>query len=142
MKDFAEARQKLRNLRFPVTNNPVTEPPRNDWHVPWLSVPSPLGDIQIDAVDEDYIEESGMNRDFVEGDNWLHDQRQTDHPKYVPDHHIFLAAGLFKIGMPKVIKTLAHELTEVILEAKGQTYEQAHPKANEIETEVGKAVKA
>ena len=119
--------------------------PEVRWCEPWVEVDCPLpcgGTIYVDKVNEDYIEESGLNRDFVEGDNWLHDQRQKDHPPYVPDHHIFLSTGVFKMGWKKVMKTFTHELTELIFESKGLPYEEAHPIANEVETEIGSEIKA
>ncbi len=134
MKTFDDARKALARIRTLPPPKPVV------WLFPWEDIECPLdckGTIYIDQVDEDYIEESGMNPDFVEGDNWLHDQEQKDHPPYVPDHHIFLSRGLFKIGMKKVWKTFAHELAELILMARGQNYDEAHPQANIVETELG-----
>jgi len=112
------------------------------WMEPWITVNSPLGPIHIDKVDEDYIEEN-INPDFVEGDNWLHDQRQTEHPKCIPDHHIFIASGLWKIGMLKVMKIFVHEYSEVLAEGlKGAKYNQAHyDVANPSETKTGKILR-
>ena len=113
------------------------------WYEPWITINCPHcgGEVHIDKVDEDFIEESHMNDNFVEGDNWLHDQRQNEHPKYIPNHHIFLARGLWKIGMKKVLKILSHELFEVAMESKGLKYDPSHAEANWFETLVGKTIK-
>ena len=140
MKDFSEARKALKGLKT------LPKPQPMKWLEPWTEIDCPLkcgGTIYLDKVNEDYIEESGINPDFVEGDNWLHDQRQKDHPPYVPDHHIFLADGLFKIGFKKVVKTMTHELAELLAEEMGYPYEKAHEEvANPVETEVGEEIHA
>ena len=109
------------------------------WCEPWLTLSN---GIQIDRVDEEYIQESGMNPDFVQGDNWLHDRMQNEHPRYIPDGHVFLAKSLWKIGADKVIKILSHELFEVAFELDGLAYDSAHDRANVIEDEVGRALHA
>jgi hypothetical protein len=92
--------------------------------------------IHVDVVDENEVNK--VNPDYVEADNWLHDQRQTDHPKIVPDHHIFLSDMLFSDPL-KVKKTLAHELAEVFAESLGMGYDKAHEEvANPVESEVAK----
>ena len=96
--------------------------------------------ITVDVVPEDAIEESGLNPDLVEGDNWIHDQRQTDHKRGIPDHHIWLTDVTMKAGPVKIVKTLAHELAEVVAEAFGLPYEPAHELvANSVETQEAKA---
>lgn len=110
---------------------------------PWITIDYPkLGKIYVDKVDEDQIEESGINPDFVEGDNWLHDRKQAIHRRYIPDHHIFLARGLFKLGILKVLKTLMHELSEVLAENEGFSYDKAHAEvANPVETEMAQEMR-
>jgi hypothetical protein len=79
----------------------------------------------------------------VEGDNWLHDRKQKIHRRYIPDHHIFIATGLFKIGIFKVVKTLMHELSEVLAESKGFSYDAAHSEvANPVETEIAQEMRS
>lgn len=94
---------------------------------PWIVVNSPIGPIYVDKVDEDEIEES-IEPDFVEGTNWLHSS-------WLPDHHIALAKGLWKLGNLKVLKTFIHEFSEVLAESRGVKYEKAHSEvANPSET--------
>ena len=90
--------------------------------------------IYVDMVDENEVNK--VNKDYVEGDNWLHDKRQTDWPKTVPDHHVFLSSILFSDPL-KVKKTLAHELAEVFAESLGMGYNRSHEEvANPVEDEV------
>jgi hypothetical protein len=141
VKDFSEARQALKGLK-----SIPKAPEQVKWCEPWTEVDCPLecgGIIYVDMVNEDYLEESGINPDFVEGDNWVHDGWQKDHKPYVPDHHIFLSSGIFKIGPKKVIKTFTHEFVEVIAMSHGLTYDESHENfANPAETKIGEVVKA
>jgi hypothetical protein len=116
--------------------------PKPDWLLKtWKTIPclepGCKKPIEIDIVDEDKLEASD-NPDFVEGDNWLHDQQQTDHPKYVPDHHILLSSLIFK-EKGKPAKTLAHELAEIVAEDEGMPYDEAHEEiANPVEESVAR----
>ena len=112
---------------------------------PWKTIPciepGCTKSIHVNVVDEDEIEESGANPDFVEGDNWIHDGKQTDYPQYIPDHHIILSSLIFQDPV-KVDKTLAHELAEIVAMASGIPYEQAHELvANPVETAEAKAAR-
>jgi hypothetical protein len=114
--------------------------PTSSWSEPWITVNSPVGPINVCKVDEEYIEEN-VDPDFVEGDNWKHDGEQTDHPKFVPDHHIFISKELFKVGMYKVFKTFIHEYSEVLAMSKGEKYDEAHSTiANPAETYAAKVI--
>ena len=102
---------------------------------PWITVNSPIGPIKVVKVDEDEVEESGIEPDFVEGTNWLHSS-------WLPDHTLALAKGLWKLGMLKVLKIFIHEYSEVLTEAKGVPYEKAHSKAaNPSEITAAKVIK-
>lgn len=109
---------------------------------PWITMDSPMGTIKVVLVDEDCIEDSQVDPDFVEGDNWVHDSQQKDRPRWVPDHTIVLAKGLFKIGGFKVLKTLIHEYSEAIAMSKGMKYNEAHATvANPSERSILEVVK-
>ena len=103
--------------------------------------------ITVGAVDEDYLEESQdgqppLNADFVEGDNWLHDHRQKDHPPYIPDHTVVISTLILKSGdRKKIAKTLGHELAEIVAESAGMDYDTAHETvANPVENEISKEI--
>ena len=102
---------------------------------PWIVVNSPVGPIHVVKVDEDEIEESGLEPDFVEGTNWLHSS-------WLPDHYIALAKGLWKLGQLKVMKTFVHEFAESLAEARRAPYEKAHAKvANPSETKAARILR-
>ena len=103
--------------------------------------------IVVGAVDEDYLEEShdsipALDADFVEGDNWLHDKNQKDHPPYLPDHAVVISTLILRSGdRKKIAKTLGHEFAEVIAESAGMVYDTAHAEvANPVENEIAKEI--